>query len=99
MGASDRTAELAVQEDVRAEPIRTTILPEQYQVQGTVAAYRELIDIIEHGGTEHLIASGRSDGAAGPVGVPKVASAGRTAGGGAGVGDSPSRAERGAEGE
>ena len=50
MGASDRTAELAVQEDVRAEPIWTTILPEQYQIQGPVAAYRELIDIIEHGG-------------------------------------------------
>ena len=46
----DRTAELMVHEDVRAEPHRTTIHPEQYQIQGMVAAYRELIDIIEHGG-------------------------------------------------
>ena len=50
MGGNERAAELAVQEDVRAEPTRTTIYPEQYQVQGTVAAYTELIDIIERGG-------------------------------------------------
>ncbi len=46
----DRTAELMVHEDVRAEPHRTTIHPEQYQIQGMVAAYRELVNIIEHGG-------------------------------------------------
>ena len=50
MGGNDRAAELAVLEDVRAEPVRTTIYPEQYQIQGTVAAYRELVDIMEHGG-------------------------------------------------
>ncbi|MXY42578.1 MAG: Gfo/Idh/MocA family oxidoreductase [Dehalococcoidia bacterium] len=50
MGGNDRGAELAVLEDVRGEPTRTMIYPEQYQVQGTVAAYRELVDIMEHGG-------------------------------------------------
>ena len=50
MGGNDRAAELSQLEDVRGEPTRTTIYPEQYQVQGTVAAYRELIDIMEHGG-------------------------------------------------
>ncbi len=46
----DRAAELTVQKEVRGEPNRTTIHPEQYQIQGTVSAYRELIDMIEHGG-------------------------------------------------
>ncbi len=46
----DRTAELTVPVDVRADSYRTTIHPEQYQVQGTVAAYSELIELIERGG-------------------------------------------------
>ena len=46
----DRAAELTVQEEIRAEPNRTTIYPDQFQIQGTVAAYRELVNIIEHGG-------------------------------------------------
>ena len=50
IGGDDRTAELTVQEGIRADLLRTTIHPEQYQVHGMVAAYRELIDIIEHGG-------------------------------------------------
>ena len=50
MEGGDRAAELTVQENVRADANRTTIHPEQYQIQGTVAAYRELVNIIEHGG-------------------------------------------------
>ena len=46
----DRAAELTVQEEIRAEPNRTTIYPDQFQIQGTVAAYRELVNIIEQGG-------------------------------------------------
>ncbi len=46
----DRTAELTVQQEIRAEPNRTTIHPEQYQIQGMVAAYRELVNIIQQGG-------------------------------------------------
>ena len=50
IGGTERTAELTVLQDIRAEPFRTTIHPEQYQVQGPLAAYRELIDIMERGG-------------------------------------------------
>ena len=50
IGGTERTAELTLLQDIRAEPFRTTIHPEQYQVQGTLAAYQELIDIIERGG-------------------------------------------------
>ena len=50
LDGGDRAAELTVQKEIRAEPSRTTIHPEQYQIQGTVAAYRELVSIIEQGG-------------------------------------------------
>ena len=50
LDGSDRTAELTVLREIRADPYRTTIHPEQYQVHGMVAAYRELIDIMERGG-------------------------------------------------
>ena len=50
LGGNERTAELTLLQEIRADPHHTTIHPEQYQVQGTVAAYRELFDIIEHGG-------------------------------------------------
>ena len=50
IGGDDRTAELTLQEAVRADPYRTTIHPDQYQIHGMVAAYRELIDIMRRGG-------------------------------------------------
>lgn len=46
----DRTAELITQGATSLDPLRTTLRAEHYQVHGLVAAYQELIKLIEDGG-------------------------------------------------
>lgn len=47
---SEWAAKMTLQEEIMGDPHHTTIHPEWYETHRTVAAYRELIDIIEHGG-------------------------------------------------
>lgn len=50
VSADNPTAELTMEGDGPLDLVRRTLRPEYYQVHGMVAAYQELVDIIEHGG-------------------------------------------------
>lgn len=50
MAGIEQTAELTLQDEIRENPYHTTIPSDEFLSHGILAAYRELVDIIENGG-------------------------------------------------